>query len=323
MASRYPLLYRSVQGLALAAALFGLLAPQLAAQWQLFLAVALIVLVGIPHGATDYLIFQYLSRPLWGSRHLFRFYLNYILLMAGYALLWWLLPGPALALFLLLSMYHFGQSNWNYVTYRNKALQYGAYLLWGAFVLLTPILWHYEAAQVIIQQLIGAPAPVISQPLAQALCIGLLACNLWLTIYLLIQQRVNFRQFVEELANYVVLSVLFVNTPLLLGFAIYFVCWHSMSSVMDQIRFFRERLGPYSLKDYVRSTLPLSLASIAGLGVLVGVQLSMGIAFNIGVVFIFISVVTLPHMILIEQLYHELPVGERGDEAPVYSNVVN
>lgn len=307
MASRYPLLYRCIQALALLAVVLGLLLPQLLAQWQLVLAVALIVLGGIPHGATDYLIFQYLSRPLWGSRQMARFYANYILLMAGYALLWWLLPGLALGLFLLLSMYHFGQSNWNYVSFENRAAEYGAYLLWGGFVLLTPIIWHYEAAGAIIQQLTGAPPPVIAKPWREVFCIALLAANLWLAIYLLARQKVSFKQFADEMANYLVLSLVFVNTPLLLGFAIYFVGWHSMSSVMDQVRFFRERLGSYTLKDYMAGTLPLSLAAIAGLAGIVGVQAGMGMGFRIGVVFVFISVVTLPHMILIDQLYQELP----------------
>ncbi|MCO6490115.1 MAG: Brp/Blh family beta-carotene 15,15'-dioxygenase [Phaeodactylibacter sp.] len=308
MAGRYPLLYRAIQALALFAVLLGVLYPQLMAQWQLFLAVALIVAIGIPHGATDYLIFQHLSRPLWGGRRLARFYLNYVLLMTAYALLWWMLPGLALILFLLLSMYHFGQSNWNYVPFQHKVTEYGAYLLWGAFVVLTPILWHYDASESIIRHLIGAPAPAIAKPWRETICIALLAVNLWLAIYLLIQRKVSFRQFAEEVANLAVLALLFVNTPLLLGFALYFVGWHSLSSVMDQVRFFRERLGRYSLKDYVRNTLPLSLAAIAGLAGMAGIQSSLGMGFNIGAVFIFISVVTLPHMILIDQLYQELPV---------------
>ncbi len=313
MASRYPLLYRSVQALALAIVVFGLLFPQLLAQWQLILATALIVLVGIPHGATDYLIFQFVSRPMWGPRQMARFYIKYILLMTGYALLWWLLPGLALGLFLLLSMYHFGQSNWNYVAFANKGLEYATHLLWGAFVVLTPILWHYDAAESIIQYIIGAPAPAIGKNWREAFCIGLLAGNLWLTIGLVIQQKINFRQFADELANYTVLALLFINAPLLLGFAVYFVCWHSMSSVMDQVRFFRERLGTYTLRDYVFNTLPLSLAAIGGLAGIVGIQAGMGLGFNIGLVFIFISMVTLPHMILIDQLYRELPEAEEAE----------
>lgn len=305
MTSRYPLLYRSIQGIALAVVLLSLLLPGLLSQLQLVLALGLIVLIGIPHGATDYLIFQHLSRPLWGSKEMLRFYLNYLLLMAGYAVLWWLLPSLALVIFLVISMYHFGQSNWNYTSFSHPVGEYATHLLWGAFVLLVPILWHYDAAAPIIANITGQAAPVIAQPWREAVCVALLVLNIGLSIYFLLQQRISAKAFVDELVNLVVLALLFVYSPLLVGFALYFVGWHSLSSMMDQIRFFRKRLKGYNLKQYALNALPLSLAAVGSLGLLAYAQVRLGIPLSIGIVFIFISVVTLPHMLLIDQLYQE------------------
>lgn len=308
MTSRYPILYRSIQGLAIGAVLLSILLPGLLTEAQLVVALSMIVLIGIPHGATDYLIFQQLSRPLWGTKETRYFYINYVMLMTAYALVWWLLPSVALLLFLLISMYHFGQSNWNYVSFGRPAEAYGIHLIWGAFVLLVPILWHYDAAAPIISGIIGAPAPVIAPAWREAISILLLVVNLWVSIYCFLQQRISWREFADEVVNLFALALLFVNLPLLLGFAIYFVCWHSLSSMMDQIRFFRRQVAAYDLGAYIKNALPLSLAAIASLAALAFVQIQMSIPLNIGIVFVFISVVTLPHMILIDQLYQEYEV---------------
>ncbi|MCB0552295.1 MAG: Brp/Blh family beta-carotene 15,15'-dioxygenase [Phaeodactylibacter sp.] len=316
MTARYPILFRTVQALALLAVLSNLVAPQILAQGQLMLALGLILLFGIPHGATDYLIFRYLARPLWGSRALLRFYANYLALMAAYSLLWLLLPGAALLIFLALSMYHFGQSNWNYVSFGRKAMEYGAYLLWGMFAVLGPVLWHYDAASGIIASIIGAPAPAISREWRQAVVLGLFIINLFLALYLWGKGKLGWRALQDEAFNLFILGLLFLYTPLLVGFALYFAGWHSLSSVMDQMQFFRLRQPGYSLKHYVRNSLPLSLAAVAALGGLLLLQGQAGQPFPIGAVFIFISVVTLPHMVLIDRLYEEWPSGETTDHSP-------
>jgi Brp/Blh family beta-carotene 15,15'-monooxygenase len=287
------------------AVLLSLLLPGVVLQVQLALAVGMILLIGIPHGATDYLIFQNLSRPMWGSKEMTQFYFNYVLLMAAYAMLWWFIPAVALAVFLIISMYHFGQSNWNYIPFENKWWAYGTYLLWGGFVLLTPILWHYGSAAVIIESIIGYAMPVIAKPWREAFCIALFVANLWLTLYYFIQHDISRRAFMDEIVNLFVLALLLINVPLLLAFTIYFVCWHSLSSMMDQIRFFRQQLTSYSLKDYMKNALPLSLVAIGSLGAFAYAQAQMNLPVNIGLVFIFISVVTLPHMLLIDRLYEE------------------
>jgi hypothetical protein len=73
MTSRYPYLYRAIQGIAGLLILLNFIAPVFLQQTQLLIAVLLIVLIGIPHGATDYLIFKNLSRPLWGGKKMNRF----------------------------------------------------------------------------------------------------------------------------------------------------------------------------------------------------------------------------------------------------------
>jgi Brp/Blh family beta-carotene 15,15'-monooxygenase len=71
----------------------------------------LIVFTGIPHGAVDHLV-EARNRSLHEQKFLLpRFLFIYVLQMAVYGLLWYLFPALSLLLFLILSAWHFGESD--------------------------------------------------------------------------------------------------------------------------------------------------------------------------------------------------------------------
>ncbi|HMN89913.1 MAG TPA: Brp/Blh family beta-carotene 15,15'-dioxygenase [Saprospiraceae bacterium] len=302
MTERYPMLYKSIQIIALLATLAAFLWPQAIAAVSLGLAVLFILLGGIPHGATDHLIFLQLRDKVFGIRKLSRFYLFYILLMAAYGILWWYVPAVALLIFLGLSVYHFGQSNWNYLSFKNRSQELITYWSWGAWVLLMPVIWHYDASVEIIQNITGTLF-TLNNSWQQGICIFLSVFNVGWLLYLYFIGTLNKRQLRHEAMNFAVLTLLFLCTPLLLGFVIYFVCWHSLTSSADQIRFFAQRIPGYSWRRYLLQVLPMTILAVVGLLLLYGAQLALNLQPTIGTLFIFISMVTLPHMLLIDNLY--------------------
>jgi Brp/Blh family beta-carotene 15,15'-monooxygenase len=310
MTSRYPQLYRTIQIITIVMVIIGLSFPGSLLKVELLLAVGMILLIGIPHGATDYLIFRNLTQPFFGTRKMSLFYRNYLIVMAVYSVLWWISPVSALLSFILLSAYHFGQSNWNYLETDNKTIRATLYLGWGMFVTATPILFHFEAARPILSTILATDVPALSATMCWSLILGLLILNVWLLFYIWFYKLIRPRQLRDEFVNMALLLAVFWCTPLLLGFAIYFTFFHSLTSVMDQIQFFRKQYPEYNWKRYVKHTFPLTVAALAGLGLLVFAQWQMGISPNVGLLFIFISIVTLPHMILIDRLYEELEVPE-------------
>ncbi|HMO40561.1 MAG TPA: Brp/Blh family beta-carotene 15,15'-dioxygenase [Saprospiraceae bacterium] len=306
MTERYPFLHRFVQFIALIAILISVLFPGAVAAAAMPIAVVLILLAGIPHGATDHLIFLQLNKPRFVENvALTRFYIFYVLLMAVYGLVWWLWPALALVLFMLLSVYHFGQSNWNYVPFARRGAAWMVYLLWGSFVLFTPILWHFATAAPIIGDILRSEVPVLTEGFRQMACVVLFVANLVLILGLRVQQRLSPRQMRDEIVHLILLGVVFVSTPLLIGFVLYFAGWHSLGSMADQIRFFQKRTTNYTWRTYLRQAAPLSAVALLGLGALYALQMLVGVQAHIGLLFIFISIVTLPHMILIDLLYGE------------------
>ena len=119
---------------------------------QYILLIVLVLLIGLPHGATDFLLFRRLRGPGLSKQQIIRFFLFYLGSVSGFLGCWLFFPLIALLLFLVISCYHFGQSNWQYAQLP-RWITYILNLAWGAFALGGALLWHWDESSVIIGQL--------------------------------------------------------------------------------------------------------------------------------------------------------------------------
>ena len=300
MTEKYPILYWILRIIGLLLAGFSFLLEEFLGEFDIYLAIVFILLLGIPHGATDFKIFKELKNPI-SERGMGFFYSFYLGLMALYSLVWWLFPSIALGLFILVSLYHFGQSNWVYLNDKKFLL----YLSWGGFVLLTPIIIHWEKAEEIILSMTSLETFLVNELDFPIIIWLMVAINFAWIIYLWSKKELTLRQTIDELLNLAVLGLVFHFTPLWIGFVYYFVGFHSLTSIGDQIEFFKKNQPGYNWKKYIQTTAPLTIISILGLWGLVYLWGSFQWTNSIGLLFIFISVVTMPHMIIMELLYNE------------------
>ena len=300
MITRYPLLYQLLWLSALLAVLGALLFPQWVQQAEYLLALLLILVIGLPHGATDHLLFRQLAREKGKPVSMVRFYIVYVGLVLAYGVLWALLPLPALILFLLVSVYHFGQSNWNYLAPRAWVM----HLSWGAFVLFVPVVWHFDESREILKTMLRQELPEISQGIRTAVVAGLFLLNQGLIIQKTARKALGTWGGILESVNLWILLGMFLALPLLLGFSIYFAGWHALSSSLDQIAFFRrDRIG-FGVRQYIRAAAPYTLMALVGLGLLYVAWSNMAPGvLEPGLLFMFIAAVTLPHILLIDQVY--------------------
>lgn len=276
-----------------------------------FLVLGLMLLIGLPHGATDHGLFLALGGNGSAGRKV-NFYLFYALVIGAYGLLWYVLPLAAFGLFMLLSVYHFGQSNWADVEHGNGRFARLHYLLWGSGILLTPILLHAGEAATIVAAMTDSMLPVPSQTAVLTVIGGLAFANLVATLLCWWKGTISPQRLAREVVGYAVLLAMFFTNSLLLGFTVYFVFWHSLASARDQVRFFRKRLSPAVRRELLFGILTtvggaVIFCLVAWFGPGPETALRPGI---IGGVFVFISLLTLPHMLLVEQLYNQWsPLG--------------
>jgi len=307
---RNPRIQLMVQLFTLIIIMLSLIKHELFVSSSLVVALVLIVLIGIPHGANDHLLFFNLINKRVDEKNekSTLFFSSYIGLILLYVCCWYLFPTFSLGLFIMISIYHFGQSNVYISPIESKFVKLISIFLSGSFVLLTPIFAHIETALPVIQTLTKNPDfLVISDKLGNKLAIstGILMIIHW--VILMLSKHINFKDGLLEILNVFLLFGLFYYSPLWIGFAIYFTLWHAIPSIEDQINFFKTTRENYNLGKYIREIFPFSL--IALLGLFLAFQFSgdyISVNQGLALLFSFIAVITLPHMIMMDLLYLRL-----------------
>lgn len=303
----------TINGWVLAITLMVIVLSQVSYEWmasvQYFLLLLGTLAIGIPHGATDDHIFLEtgLASKLQTSKWVF--YGGYVLIAAAYAGLWFLWPMGAFILFLLISVYHFGQSQMFYLKHKGfYAFKLLFYLLWGSYVLFLPIMFSYSEAQPIITELLGyqpwAAKTITSKALPVALV--LLGLNLGFLGLARYQEMLNQPQFLQELMNLGMLGLLAYTTPLFVAFITYWALWHSFNSMIEITTFLTKQANDLDVKGFYKKALPLSLITFVGIAFIFWLTKTYGsMESMVAIFFIIIAAMTLPHSVLMDVLYKQ------------------
>jgi Brp/Blh family beta-carotene 15,15'-monooxygenase len=283
-----------------------LLSQPLSPSLQLGIFVVLMLLTGLPHGATDHLVFRRLQPNLSARSFWLRFLLQYLGMIAAYAALWYFLPGISLLLFLLLTFFHFGQSEFFFIRLpESHPYKWALYLSWGALVILSILHFNLNESLPILTEILPPHGPAIMWWLnhGHQLLLVLLASSLLLLGLGVALNYLSLRAAWQELLIMAVLGVLFWSSGLLLSFAIYFGLWHATKAIYAELQVLRHKQS-LSIGNFARQALPFTLLSLIGIGILIGLALGLEESFSPFLLFfIAISVLTLPHMSLMAGLY--------------------
>jgi Brp/Blh family beta-carotene 15,15'-monooxygenase len=271
---------------------------------QLQITLAAIFLLGIPHGAIDHIL---LRKKQQTSKDQFKFYITYLGLIALYVSFWIVFPYFSLVVFLLISFYHFGQSQFSDVKLsESNLLKKALYLLWGGSIISGLFFHHYD-------KLIGffletshfaATATVITLPNLQYFFLLTTLITVCLMVLLLIVKAKDIKRFGIELSIFFLLHLSFLTIPPLLAFALYFAVWHSLKVLHQEYVFLGKKRDKFDFRKFIRELLPYSLISIIGATLLLFAFPYF--EFNISPFFltiIFLSVLTLPHSIVMDNWY--------------------
>jgi beta-carotene 15,15'-dioxygenase len=186
--------------------------PGMQARTELLVALLLMSLFGVPHGALDSLFAQRLhglASPLaWVG-----FVVAYLGLAASVVALWWVIPGVFLVGFLVVSAAHFSGD-------LRRGANAWARLFYGAAVVVLPTALHASEVTQLFAWLTDLPSATVwvgwMHQASWVVLLGLLASAAWLA-------RTDSRSAIEIIA---VGAVSTWATPLL-GFTLYFCLMHS------------------------------------------------------------------------------------------------
>lgn len=251
------------------------------------LAYVMVVSIGILHGANDLLILSTKERIDKTFRKNLIIYISIILLCV---FIYLMSPFIAILLFVLLSSYHFGEEHLGETIDLNFSFNAVYFLAYGLFIFSLLFYQSITDVDTIMIELTGATFTkfqIETTLLTSAvfLFIG--------SLYLVLTKKNKVEIFVKELFYLLLLFLVFKTSSLILGFAIYFIFWHSIPSIIHQIEFISGDLSKKNTFFYVKKAMIYWFISIAGLLILY--QLVPQIKLFATVVFVILFAVTAPH----------------------------
>jgi Brp/Blh family beta-carotene 15,15'-monooxygenase len=304
---RTSLIYRSVITFTLLISIIAACFPDWMNQYGTDFVVLLIVLIGVPHGVADCLIFKYSDHGGCINQKA-KFYLSYILLMFVSVLCLYIAPNAAISAFIAISAYHLGQAHLCCLSIpKSKLYRVFIYSCWGAFVIFAPIMANSEAVTEICSQFFNNTW-VVDLLKQKYLLPSIIILNL-INLGVLIQHHyISRHNCLIEILNLLVLFFLFHTTSLIVSFGVYFTLWHSLSSTLDQIKSIRCHNPTFGFKAFHLQTVPLTLILIF---LFIAAQLFFS-RFNFyqsntslitSLFFGSLAAITLPHALLRDRLY--------------------
>ncbi|TDE05425.1 Brp/Blh family beta-carotene 15,15'-dioxygenase [Flavobacterium hiemivividum] len=267
---------------------------------QIVIGFLLIFSFGILHGANDLLIIQ--STNDSHNRISFKKILTYYVLVVLFGvLLFYLIPMLALILFIFVSAFHFGDQQGLYLDFKvSKFLLIVYPFIYGIIILYLLFYFHSNEVEVIVTEIIRFKVPTlyINEILLTS---GLIFLSISAYFYWNFE---SFRKKLQaELFFLVVFAVIFKTSSLIWGFAIYFIIWHSIPSIIDQIIFIYGSFNFSLFIAYCRNAFVYWLVSLLGIGLLYFLFRDKEI-FN-ALFFSFLAAITFPHVLVILKMMHK------------------
>ena len=251
---------------------------------------------GIMHGANDLKLIQR-AAGLGTRTFYFRALFSYLIVIGIIALFFSLVPVLALAFFILASAYHFGEQHWVSRISSTNAFSGIYYMAYGLIIFFLLFYFHADEVSGIIYDVTAYQVP------SKAYFIGLVVSGLiFLALFIWMGIKGQLITYVlEELFYLLVFYILFQSASLLWSFSIYFVIWHSIPSLLDQVQFLSGKITKATIWTYIRSSFIYWIASLIGLAVLYYFLKDEGKLF-ISVLIYFLAAITFPHVLVMNKL---------------------
>ena len=259
------------------------------------IAYILVVSVGILHGANDLLI---LSKMEIGKQSFIRNLLIYLGIIIICGLIYLLNSFFAIVLFIFLSAYHFGEEHFGEKLNQAPVIEFLFFTAYGMLLFSLLFYLSQDDVAVIMDQLAGKTFSE-SQILITLYSSAILVFGLS-GFLILNKKNTSNVNFGRELFYLLVLLVVFNTSSLVLSFAIYFIFWHSIPSIIHQTKFISGDVDNKALLFYVKKAAVFWGISIIGLVILY--FLFPEATDLASVVFAILFTVTAPHTWVMHQM---------------------
>jgi Brp/Blh family beta-carotene 15,15'-monooxygenase len=266
--------------------------------FELALGFILIFTFGMIHGSNDLLI---MNKIFEKSKYYSKFSIltAYLLIVLLAVLVFYLLPALALSLFILFSAYHFGEQHWEQSFIKcNNSLKSFFYFCYGMLILYLLFTFNDTGVKSIVFEITGFKITNLFK-LPILITLG---CFIGIVLALeLYSKRLTIEIVLTELFSLLVLAIIFNSSSLIWGFTIYFILWHSIPSLAEQIKFVYGDFKLESTLKYCKSASPYWIISLIGMIALYTIFSDEKHFYSL--FFAFIAAVTFPHAFVMVKMF--------------------
>lgn len=264
-----------------------------------------LLVIGIPHGAMDHVIDGAINDWKPTTFNL-KFYAKYLGMMVGYLVVWYFLPLVAIVVFFGITAYHFGQAD---------AQRYSIDRSWvEQFVIISRGL-------TIIVLLLYADLPYASAIIETMTDFDLYS---WSTSYLsvdvilpstaivstlvivtaLLLNGSTFKLVATAIMENLIIVLLFTQVNIVIAFSLYFGWWHSYEHVKVMAAFLFDKGENLTFISFYKQSFTFSMIAYLGLLFVYNILDAFEeTELMVGLLLILISILTLPHLFVVESLY--------------------
>ena len=283
-------------------------------QLQFILFISGIVLLGIPHGAADMLVANE-NAPDKKAFSEKNFHINYVARLAVFALLFWLFPVATNLLFIGIAAFHFGETD--LIRFNSSTLS-GKFFVtsYGILILFVIILPHFETLQPLCALFKSGKQNQLFIAFINNYRYHILifsaAIFALISVWYVLTNAAEFNELGKFFVEFTTLLFVLYHLPMILGFTFYFVLWHSVFSLKN--------IFLYLSKDGLIA--PLAIAKQIGFYSIISfcgfiIFGSTGFLFLgnnelIAYVFLFLAVLTAPHMQVMHNMYKNIKLLTAG-----------
>jgi len=280
--------------------------------------VASVLLLGLPHGAADYLVPARLA-DYSRAASMATVGAVYLLLGGGYALLWFVAPSAAAALFVALTWLHWGQGDVQTLVavldaehLDRPSLRACTLVVRGGLPMVVPMLAFPGRYVAVVDTWVGLFGGAVTAGWLRApggrvvVGVGFLALAVGVlgTGY---RRAGATRAWRIDAAETGLLTVVFASVPPVIAVGAYFATWHSLRHV-GRLVALDDGAGTTTtaLSRFARQAAPLTalaVLSLVGFGRLVPTTPSTT-AEVVATYLVFVSVLTLPHVAVVSWMDH-------------------
>ena len=282
------------------ATFFIILSCLFSVNYQDMVGFSLILSVGLIHGANDLLIIKRNTSSDTNFSQ-FKSFIKYFGIVLAGLIFFYFFPSFALISFILVSIYHFGEQHIEAIPLDKNLKNSRRYISIISHGILLFTIIFMNNTKVVVD--VFSSFNIVFLNYNFLIIILIITSILYASILIIKKDLQPF--LISEILFFGLFYFLSITSSLILCFSVYFIFFHSILSIKDQVKYIYGSNNSKSLKRYIKNSLPYFILALIFL-ILFFIYAEIDNNDPLPIIFTFLAAITFPHVLVIEKMYRTM-----------------